>query len=52
MHGHHPARFKIEEGAHGVGGIGMDVAELRRVIGADRKQREFGSEAASDLGEA
>ena len=44
--------FEVEEGARGVGGIGVDVAELRRIVGADGKQREFGREAASDFAEA
>src|SRR5579859_6036476 len=30
----------------------MDVAELRRIVGADRKQREFGIKPSSDLAEA
>ncbi len=30
----------------------MDVAELRGIVGADREQREFGSEAAADFAEA
>ena len=52
VHGDHPPGLEIEEGAHGVGRIGVDVAELRRIVGADGKQREFGSEAASNLAEA
>src|SRR5208282_3174868 len=52
MHGHHPARFQIEEGAGGVGGAGMDVAELRRIVGADGEERQFGREAATDFAEA
>ena len=37
VHGNHPTGFEIEKGAHGVSGIGMDVAELRRIVGADRQ---------------
>src|SRR5580704_8173659 len=35
VHGDHPAGFQIEKGAGGVGGIGVDVAEGRRVVGSD-----------------
>src|SRR5580658_5638502 len=52
VHGDHPARFEIDKGAHGVGGIGVDVAKLRRIVGANGEQGEFGSEAASDFAEA
>src|ERR1700731_404175 len=52
VHGNHPARFKVEESAHGVGGIGVDVAELRRIVGADGEQSELGGKAASDFAEA
>ena len=37
VHGNHPARLKVEEGAHGVCGIGVNVAELRRIVGTDRE---------------
>ena len=52
VHGDHPAGFQIEEGLGGVGGTGMHVAELRRIVGADGQQRQFGREAASDFAEA
>src|SRR5215469_7036604 len=52
VHGHHPAGFQVEEGFGGVGGIGMNVAELWRVVGPDGKQGEFGRKTASDLAES
>src|SRR5271166_939794 len=52
VHGDHPARFQIEEGLHGVGGAGVDVAKLWRIVGADRQQRDVGMEAASDFAKA
>ena len=52
MHGHHPARIEIEKGAGSVGGIGVDVAECRRIVGADRKQRQFRGEPLADFAEA
>src|SRR5579864_3749029 len=52
VHGDHPARFEIEKGLGGICGIGVHVTELRRIVGAYGEQREFGSEAASDLAEA
>src|SRR5258708_3977049 len=52
VHGDHPSRFEVEESAHGVGRIGVDIAELRRIIGADGEQREFGGKATSDFTEA
>src|SRR5216684_5725869 len=52
MHGDHPAGLQVEEGPGGVGGAGMDVAELRWVVSADGQQREFGREAPSDFAKA
>lgn len=52
MHGHHPAGFEIEKGLSGVGGIGVDVAELRRVVGADGQQSKLRSKTTSDFAEA
>src|SRR6266853_4145093 len=52
MHGDHPAGIQIEKGASGVGGTGVDIAKLRRIVGADGEQREFGRQAASDFAEA
>src|SRR5258708_3013563 len=49
VHGDHPSRFEVEESAHGVGRIGVDIGELRRIIGADGGQREFGGKATSDF---
>src|ERR1700687_452286 len=46
VHGYHPAGLEIEKGLGGVGGIGMDVAALRRSRGAEREQREGGGQAA------
>ena len=51
MHGHHPARFEIKEGLHGIGRIGVDVAELRRIVSSNGQQGEVGREAASDFTE-
>ena len=42
VHRDHPAGVEVEEGARSVGRVGVDVAELRRVVGADGQQREFG----------
>src|SRR5712671_2596059 len=39
VHGDHPARLEIEEGFGGVGGTGMDVAELRRIVSAYGEER-------------
>ena len=52
MHGDHPAGLQIEKGLGGIGGAGVDVAELRRIVGADGQKREFGRQAASDFAEA
>ena len=52
VHGNHPAGFEIEEGAHGVGRIGVNVAELRRIVCADGKQRDLRREAAPDFAKA
>ena len=52
MHRNHPAGFEIKECLHGIGGVGVNVAELRRIVSADGQQSEFGSEAASDFAEA
>jgi hypothetical protein len=35
VHGNHPAGFEVEEGAHGVCGIGVYVAKLRRIVSPD-----------------
>src|SRR5579871_535951 len=37
VHGDHPARLEVKEGASGVGRIRMDVAECRRIVGANRQ---------------
>src|SRR6202048_3966451 len=42
MHGDHPAGLEIEKGASGVGGTGVDIAKLGRIVSANREQREFG----------
>ena len=49
VHGHHPAGLEVEEGASGVGRIRVNVAELRRIVGADGKQSEFGRKAVTDF---
>src|ERR1700690_4067095 len=52
MHGHHPAGVEIEKGAGSVGGAGVYVAELRRVVSADREERQFRRQPSSDLAKA
>src|ERR1700730_7861535 len=39
VHRDHPAGLEIEEGFGGVGGTGMYVTKLWRIVGADREQR-------------
>src|ERR1051325_3835340 len=50
MHGNHPASFEVQEGLHSIGGTGVHVAELRRIVGAERKKSEWGKETASISG--
>src|SRR5947209_2323264 len=52
MHGNHPARLEVKKGAHGVGGVGVYVTKLRRIVGADGKESQFRSQTTSDLTEA
>jgi len=52
MHGDHPAGLEVEESARGIGRVGMDVAELRWIVSANREEREFGSESAPDFAKA
>src|SRR5579859_1714926 len=49
VHGNHPPRLEVEKGSRSIRGIGMHVAKLRRIVSADRKQRELRSEASPDL---
>ena len=37
VHGNHLARFKIKEGSHGVCWIGVNISELRRIVGPNGK---------------
>jgi hypothetical protein len=52
VHGNHPARLEIQKRLGGVGGIGVNVAKLRGVVGANGKQSEFRCQAAPDFAEA
>src|SRR5947209_15156653 len=52
VHGNHPARFQVEERLSCVGRIGVNVTKLLRIVGADRKQCDVGSEASSDFRES
>jgi hypothetical protein len=52
VHGNHPTRFEVDEGAGGVGGIGVYVAKLLGIVGSDGKQREFRRKTAANLAEA
>jgi hypothetical protein len=52
MHGDHPAGVQVEEGAGGVGGIGVNVAKRGRVVSPDRQQRKLGAEPTADLAKA
>ena len=52
VHRNHPAGFQIKECLRGIGGVGMDVAKLFRIVSPDRQQSEFGSEPASDFAES
>src|SRR5215469_913194 len=49
MHWDHPARIQVEKGARSVGRIGMDITELRRIIGSDGQQSELGCQPTADL---
>lgn len=49
MHGHHPTGVQVKKSPRRVSRVGMDVAERRRVICADREQRQLRGEAASDF---
>jgi hypothetical protein len=51
VHRHHPARFEIKEGLHGIGRIGVYVAELRRIVSSNGQQGEIWRQAASDFAE-
>src|SRR5215467_905629 len=52
MHGNHPARLEIEESFGCIRRIRVHIAELRRIVGSNRKQREFGRKTTSDFAEA
>src|SRR4051812_35042593 len=52
MHGDHPSRIQIEEGASCVARAGVNVAKLRRIISADREQCYLRRQAHADLAEA
>lgn len=49
MHGNHPSRIQIEEGARGVTGAGVNIAELRRIVGANWQERDLRAETSADL---
>src|ERR1700685_428163 len=52
VHGYHPARFEIKKSASRIGGIGVNVAKLRRVVSADGQQRQLRRKAFANLAEA
>ena len=52
VHGNHPAGFQIQKSLGRVRRIGVDIAKLFGIVGADWQQGEFGSETASDFAEA
>lgn len=52
VHRNHPAGLKIQKGFGGIRGIGVNVAKLRRVVGTDWQQSEFGRKATTDLAES
>lgn len=52
VHGDHPTGFEIEKSLHGIGGAGVDIAKLRRIVGTDGEQGQFGRQTAADFMEA
>src|ERR1700723_2271224 len=52
MHRHHPARVEVEKSTGSIGRAGMDVAEGRRIVSADRKQSQFRRQTTANLAEA
>ena len=51
VHGYHPTRIEIEKGLHSVGGIGMHVAKLRRIVGSNGKEGKLWREALPNFAE-
>src|SRR5438067_2594828 len=49
VHGNHPLRIQVEEGAGGVAGTGVDIAKRWRIISADWKQGELRGQARANL---
>src|SRR5690349_1414608 len=52
VHWDHDFRAHIEKRLQRVFGTCVDIAIMRRVIGADRQQCQFGAQAAADLAKA
>src|SRR5437660_5310163 len=52
VHGNHPPRVEVKKGFGCVRGVGVDVAELRRVVSSDREQSELGSKTPPDFRES
>src|SRR5262245_29323375 len=49
VHRDHPASLQIEESSRRICGAGMHVAEIRRMVSANRKQRQLRGQTISDL---
>ncbi len=52
MHGNHPAGFQIEECSGGIARAGVNVAEVFRIVGANRQQGHLGREALANFAKA
>src|SRR6267143_2899244 len=52
VHGHHPAGIEIKKGPGSVGGISVNIAERRWIVGSNGEQREFRGQAPADFAKA